>query len=724
MKKKKQECLDLKKTRLVSQVLVQFTVILGVFLINSSCSALKLNSKKSQPQPDYGGYGDAEAKPILSLYADCSEIQADIRSQLEMRKNNDVARWAYYHSRSGIHGARMPKSAPDAAVSSMATSDQANPSNEFAAEQSAGQGGATNVQEQGVDESDFVKIGSDHIFVHRDAAVKVSDRATLKELGEVSVADLTHVNLYADGSRLTVIGFKQGPSSELGPRGELVTFGNRTILQSDGDTIVRIYATAKGKLPGLVKEHFFRGDYLDTRLLEGQLLTVFRGNLPMVAAVVGEVPHLPVALDQGSTTINGVACSAIAKPIIRDVDLRMSRLAVINTVATNKAVQQMATVGGGDMIYMTTRNIYLVKQNRTWWPWVQPANDRAEEAYWQPQQNSEAVYLTKVSLTRDGQLLTTAVGRVPGRVKDQWAFKELADDNLLSVATTTGQLWAEGDQKALNHLYILEQSGSELKTAAPVQDFAPGEDIRSVRHVDKIAYIVTFKKTDPLFAFDLSQPRAPKILGELKIPGFSTYMHPLADGRLLGIGFDAIEQGGFALFDGIQVSLFDTSNPRELGRLDHHTLGKRGSGSDVTGDHHAFYYDVGTKLIGVPVVMVNDDRASNIELAGQATEFSGAVLYRLEGDKLNELTRISHADLMPPGCKRALAGTLWWQDRFQSLDINRMYTLDGRLISISRFGIKSHELQDPDKVTGSTVFSRAGEELCISRPPVMIDGFD
>ena len=100
------------------------------------------------------------------------------------------------------------------------------------------------------------------------------------------------------------------------------------------------------------------------------------------------------------------------------------------------------------------------------------------------------------------------------------------------------------------------------------------------------------------------------------------------------------------------------------------------------------------------------------------------MLYRLEGDKLNELTRISHADLMPPGCKRALAGTLWWQDRFQSLDINRMYTLDGRLISISRFGIKSHELQDPDKVTGSTVFSGAGEELCISRPPVMTDAFD
>ena len=82
MKKKKQECLDLKKTRLVSQVLVQFTVILGVFLINSSCSALKLNSKKSQPQPDYGGYGDAEAKPLLSLYADCSEIQAGRRAFL------------------------------------------------------------------------------------------------------------------------------------------------------------------------------------------------------------------------------------------------------------------------------------------------------------------------------------------------------------------------------------------------------------------------------------------------------------------------------------------------------------------------------------------------------------------------------------------------------------------------------------------------------------------
>jgi uncharacterized secreted protein with C-terminal beta-propeller domain len=112
----------------------------------------------------------------------------------------------------------------------------------------------------------------------------------------------------------------------------------------------------------------------------------------------------------------------------------------------------------------------------------------------------------------------------------------------LSEVQLPRALSCQGERRALNRLYVLEQVGNELRPAAPLQDFAPVEDIRSVRHVGATAYIVTFKKTDPLFAFDLCQLRDPKMLGELKIPGFSTNMHPLADDRLLGVGFDAIDQ--------------------------------------------------------------------------------------------------------------------------------------------------------------------------------------
>jgi uncharacterized secreted protein with C-terminal beta-propeller domain len=669
-----------------SKARIPLVFFIGAVVLQNGCGALKLGVKKSDSSSAAGGTPAPEDIPRLALYSDCAEIQSDVRSLIEMRVNDENAQ-IKYQKRFANHFAGIK-------VSAMSSPDSSNEVGASASTKSSGAESVTNVQEKGVDESDFIKVGAKHIYVIRQGQIKVSERTTLRELGELSIADLQHVTLYAEDDRLTVVGFKGGSNDQA------------FAASGGGSTVVRLYKSAAEKVPTLAKEHQFSGDYLDTRLMDGQLVTVFRSNLPLTQHRQDEIPQAPVGLDAGSETLAGVRCSSIAKPIIRDQDFRMSRIAVVNTVMPDKTVQQIATIGGGDLIYMTTRNIYLAKQNRSWWPWVDPGRRDPFAIYWREQMESSRLYLTKVSITRDGQLITTAAGSVAGRVKDQWAFKELAEDNLLTVATTTGELF--GRRKALNHLYVLEQSGSELKPAAPVQDFAPGEDIRSVRHVGNIAYVVTFKKTDPLFAFDLSEPRSPKILGELKIPGFSTYMHPVADGRLLGIGFDAIDQGNFAFFDGIQVSLFDTSNPRSLARLDNHVLGRRGSGSDVTGDHHAFYFDSNANLIGVPVVMVNGSSSSQFGGGLQGVEFSGAVLYRLEGDKLNEVTRISHKDLMPAACANTVGGIGWWQDRFVSQDINRMYTLDGRLISISRFGIKAHELSAPDKVTTAVAFKGAG----------------
>jgi inhibitor of cysteine peptidase len=188
-------------------------------------------------------------------------------------------------------------------------------------------------------------------------------------------------------------------------------------------------------------------------------------------------------------------------------------------------------------------------------------------------------------------------------------------------------------------------------------------------------------------------------------------MHPLAKGRLLGIGFDAIDKGSFAVLDGVQISLFDTSDPTNLARLDNHVLGKRGSGSDVTGNHHAFYYDEPAKLIGVPVVTVSQPSFSRFN-SDERVEFSGAVMYRLEADKIREIARLSHVDLMPQMCRNRLQGSWSWQGQYQSLDINRLYTVDGRLLSISRFGIKAHSLDDPSKVTQSVSFIRVDNEIC------------
>ena len=686
------------------------TLMTCVFL-NASCGALNLRSKKNHGSdvPDYD-LPPSGSVPSLGLYGNCQEIQEDIRSQLELQRRNQAAQQAYYNhlSRSPYKSATMENSMASSAPASAAGGSGKNASSA----PSAGADGATNVQEKGVDEADFVKIGQNHLFVYSHNRIKVSDRSTLKELGDIDVRDLTHVTLYTKEDRLILLG-RQTPHPSEDPTLGLARMPSPDSVQPiDQKTVVKIFSISKGSLPTLVKEQTFRGDYLDTRMLEDQLIIVFKDTMPLkTTSPNGNPLDQPVALDQNEATVHGVGCSSFVKPLVPDIDLRISIITALDTKKFDKTPQYLATVGGGDLIYMTTRNIYLAKYSRIWWPWIDPRNQDQVTA-WERLRQRESLYLTKVSFTRDGQLVATAAGNVVGRVKDQWAFKELPEENLLSVATTTGQTFGrQGLREGANHLFILEQKGTELRVTAPVQHFAPGEDIRSVRYVGNIAYIVTFKTVDPLFAFDLSQPRAPKILGELKIPGFSTYLHPLAQGRLLGIGFDAIDKGSFAVLDGVQVSLFDTSDPRNLARLDNHVLGKRGSGSDVTGNHHAFYYDEAAKLVGVPVVMVNQFPSSRFDTY-ERVEFSGAVMYRLEGDRIREIARISHIDLMPHICRNRLQGSWSWQGQYQSLDINRLYTVDSRLLSISRFGIKSHSFDDPSKVTQAVPFSRIEMENC------------
>jgi uncharacterized secreted protein with C-terminal beta-propeller domain len=122
------------------------------------------------------------------------------------------------------------------------------------------------------------------------------------------------------------------------------------------------------------------------------------------------------------------------------------------------------------------------------------------------------------------------------------------------------------------------------------EHLAPGEDIRAVRFDDDRAYVVTFKKTDPLFVLDLYQPSRPAVLGELKIPGFSTYIHRLDPDHLLSIGFGANDHGDFAYFDGVILQLFDVKDPTDPRLLHQEKIGTRGSSSQAATDHLAFNY--------------------------------------------------------------------------------------------------------------------------------------
>ena len=196
----------------------------------------------------------------------------------------------------------------------------------------------------------------------------------------------------------------------------------------------------------------------------------------------------------------------------------------------------------------------------------------------------------------EGEINYEATGEVPGYVLNQFSMDEF--NGYFRVATTTGEVWSWGENAARNHVYILDE---ELDTVGMLEDLAPGEKIYSARFMGNRCYLVTFKKIDPLFVIDLTNPTSPQVLGELKITGYSDYLHPYDENHIIGIGKETTDQGTFAWYQGVKISLFDVtdvSDPKEIAKYE---IGDRGTDSPILHDHKAFLFDKNRNLLVIPV---------------------------------------------------------------------------------------------------------------------------
>ena len=182
------------------------------------------------------------------------------------------------------------------------------------------------------------------------------------------------------------------------------------------------------------------------------------------------------------------------------------------------------------------------------------------------------------------------------------------------------------DSGTVNNLYVLDQS---LKQVGSVEDLAPGESIKSVRYLGDTAYVVTFREVDPLFAIDLSTPSKPKVLGQLKTPGFSEYLHPVDSSTLIGFGTNTtVAENGAVMENGMKLSLFDVSDPLHPKESQVFYLGNQGSSSEGKENHKAFFYDGQRGQIGFPATIatqVDKDKADPLSSQNEIT-FSGYLL--------------------------------------------------------------------------------------------------
>jgi hypothetical protein len=165
--------------------------------------------------------------------------------------------------------------------------------------------------------------------------------------------------------------------------------------------------------------------------------------------------------------------------------------------------------------------------------------------------------------------------------------------------------------------------------------------------------VVTFKKTDPLFVLDLAEPDRPRVLGELKIPGFSSYMHRIDPDHLLSIGFDANDHGSFAFFDGVVLQLFDVREPTRPRLLFKQRIGTRGSSSEALTNHLAFTYLADRDLLAIPMTICEDGGDGRF---GTKLSFSGLLVYEVTpGRGFRRLGGVNHGT-------RGQSCNAWWSD--------------------------------------------------------------
>ena len=308
------------------------------------------------------------------------------------------------------------------------------------------------------------------------------------------------------------------------------------------------------------------------------------------------------------------ACTDVSRP----AEFAGFAALTVLTVPLNRPLSAPATtavLAEGSTVYAGHENLYVTTN-----AWIDPEEmvDESRVTWWNERWDT-AIHQFDVTDPDDATYLASGV--VPGHLLNQFSLSE--HEGHLRVATTTGGPW-RFDEDAQSMVTVLARNDATLNVVGQVGDMGRGERIFAVRYVGDVAYVVTFRQTDPFYTVDLSDPTDPRVRGELKITGYSGYLHPIAPDRVLGIGQEATAEGRTI---GTKVTLFDVSDlddPRDLA-----TWSMEGGQSGVEWDHRAFL-----AWQDLAVLPFND----------WSSDQNGAVVLKVGDDSLAEVGRIDHAD--------------------------------------------------------------------------------
>jgi len=429
----------------------------------------------------------------------------------------------------------------------------------------------TNIQVEGVDEMDIVKTDGEYIYIVSGKSVIIL-RAYPPEDAEVLSRlelDKTISGIFVSGDKLVV--FQDG----FNPYGYGIAL-NVVLPHSYGvtGTIVGVYDISNRTRPILSGNVTVEGSHLSSRMIGDYIYAVI--NKP--AYLQNNEVDLPTIYYNGHVV--EIPASTIYYANVSDYYYTFTTMVAINVQnAKQEPAHQTFLLGGASNIYVSQKNIYITSPER-----------------------ADSTTIHKIGI-EDGEITYVANGTVTGHVLNQFSMDEYK--GYFRVATTKGRVWA-GGTASQNNVYVLNES---LGMVGRLEGLAPGEEIYSARFMGDRCYLVTFRKVDPLFVIDLKDPGNPRVLGKLKIPGYSDYLHPYDETHLIGVGKETVaaEEGDFSWYQGVKISLFDVSNvskPKEVAKIE---IGDRGTDSPALRDHKAFLFSKSKHLLALPILLAEID---------------------------------------------------------------------------------------------------------------------
>jgi hypothetical protein len=643
----------------------------GLALLGAACS-----SSGPQSANGAGGAGGRNSGsgltdlPVLRLasalqpFAACDELLGHLKAEATDRVTEyGLAGAGGYYPYPGIvtdalsgraaeGGLATPSAAapPTTAAGAFADADAGASLN---AEASTGQPAysGTNTVEAGIDEGDTVKTDGDHLYLvtggrlqivatgggqpalagelalpgYPTQLVKVGDTLLVTgtpdqdgQLGSGAARSSTRPAFFAERSALWQIDVSDPAAPAL--QRQLVVDGSVLSIRMTGDIARVVVRTPPPDLGFVTATSPSAADpaiETNKQIIAGSEIDDWLGGYQLLDAGGGQISSGRLA-----------DCSEVARPADFHGFTTTSVLSV-DLAGGLSEPNASAVLADGQQVYASAQHLYVALG-----PWQDPrifATDVATDVDGDPQADAEDTTTSIHRFTFDGDRAAySASGEVTGSLMNDFSMSE--HDGVLRVATTAGSPWMWGSAPSSeSYVTTLRAEGAELTPVGQVGGLGQGERIYAVRFIGTNGYVVTFRQTDPLYVVDLADPANPAVTGELKINGYSAYLHGLSDGRLLGVGQDATDEGRVT---GAQVSIFDVSDPANPQRTAAYAIPNGWTSAE--GDYKAFLYWQPEQLVLLPLSSWQPD----------GTNFNGSVGLDI-GETITERGRITATPVQP-----------------------------------------------------------------------------